>query len=88
MKLYLAVIFVSIMLLGETFPEGNGTRGCDIFVPFSRNTVALAGVFTMVRFVGLTAITEVAVLMANKITKVAPKTRYWLFMILSRLYCI
>jgi hypothetical protein len=42
MKLYLPVIFVSIMLLGERFPEGNGTRGCDIFVPFSRRTVALA----------------------------------------------
>ena len=71
MKLYLAVIFVSVKLLGETFPEGisNGVRGCDISVPFSRRTVALAGVFTMVRFVGLTAITDVAVLMANKMTK-------------------
>ena len=90
MKLYLAVIFVSVKLFGETFPEGisNGVRGCDIFMPFSRKTVALAGVFTMVRFVGLTAITDVAVLMANKITKVAPKITYWIFIIVSPLYCI
>ena len=90
MKHYLAVIFVSVKLLGETFPEGisNGVRGCDISVPFSRRTVALAGVFTMVRFVGLTAITDVAVLMANKMTKVAPKITYWLFIIVSLLYCI
>jgi hypothetical protein len=90
MKLYLAVIFVSVKLLGETFPEGisNGVRGCDISVPFSRRTVALAGVFTMVRFVGLTAITDVAVLMANKITKVTPKITYWLFIIVICLYGI
>ena len=90
MKLYLAVIFVSVKLLGETFPEGisNGVRGCDISVPFSRRTVELAAVFTLVRFVGLTAITDVAVLMANKITKVAPKITYWHFIIVRRFYCI
>jgi hypothetical protein len=85
---YLPVMFVSIKLLLVIFPGdiGNGTRGCEIFVPFSRNTVALVGVFDIVVFVGLTPNTELAAPTTRNKAKMPPEITNWHFILKSRSY--
>jgi hypothetical protein len=79
-------MFVSVKLPVVVFPEGinNGVRGCEMLVSFSRNTVALAGVFTTVVFVGSTAPTKVVALAVRDKANITPKIAYWRFIMLNR----
>jgi hypothetical protein len=79
------VTFVSVKLLVVIFSEGvnNGVPGCEIFAPFSRKSVELSGVIVV--FVGSTATAEVKALIASDITKMAPKIRNRLFIMVREL---
>ena len=74
------MIFVLVILLiAVVFTSGinSGVRGCETFTPFSKNTVALAGVFTTVAFVTFRAVAELTRLcIANNNAKVVtPKIK-------------
>jgi hypothetical protein len=77
-KYYLPEMFMSVKLFAVRFCGGtiSGVRGCEMFVPFSIITVAFAGVFSIVAFVGSKAMTGLVPLMATNKAKVNPKITY------------
>ncbi len=72
--IFVPVILVIVVIF--TSGASNGVRGCEMFVPFSKNTVALAGVFVTVVFVTFKAVAEVTTLdVYNKASVIPAKIK-------------